>query len=369
MGVPSEPFILEQAEHFRRFEPLLISRDQPPAGWETSLDTVSIAEVAGVRGSTAYAAGIFSRPLTTILRDQKVDVLLAHFGVEGSYAVPSTKALGLPLATIFHGFDATVTRAALIKSRSPSWINYALRRPRLRSHGDLFLPVSTYLANRLVKSGFSPRRLAVHHTGINIEELGQVAGAEAAGRQFEVVHVARLVEKKGTEYLIRAIACARSRGRNVTLTCIGDGPLRTSLQRLAESLDCGGAVRFRGVLAHGETLAAIKSASALCLPSVTAKSGDAEGLGHVLLEASGLGKPVVATDNGGIGDAVLHGVTGLLVAERDAVSLAEALCKLVDEPRLARDLGFRGIAHVRGNFDIAGQTKMLEERLLGLVGA
>jgi glycosyltransferase involved in cell wall biosynthesis len=93
---------------------------------------------------------------------------------------------------------------------------------------------------------------------------------------------------------------------------------------------------------------------------VTSRSGDAEGLGMVNLEAMALGTPVVSTFHTAIPEAVLHEKTGILVPEKDAPALAAALTRCLEDESLSRMLGRNGIEHVRSHFDLRKQCAVLE---------
>jgi glycosyltransferase involved in cell wall biosynthesis len=357
LGLPSEPFVLEQARAFTRWEPVLVGRDE--VGDDLGLPTVTLAGRSGRFAAARHTAGAGSAALTRILREERIDAVLAHFGVEGSCALPATRRAGIPLATVFHGFDVTVSRSALLRSRKVSWSTYVRRMPALARHGELFLPVSDQLRERLLQRGFPAERTLTHHLGIEVSKFPAVATAPAPRT---IVHVGRLVEKKGHDHLLRAMELLPA---DVRLTCVGDGPLRAALEARAAAL--GARVRFLGNLDNPGTLAEIARASVLCLPSVTARSGDQEGLGQVLLEAAVLGRPVVASHSGGIPSAVRHGVTGTLVPPGDAPALAAALTRYLDDPVLARTTGSAGRAHVLATFDTTRRTARLEELLDGVV--
>jgi colanic acid/amylovoran biosynthesis glycosyltransferase len=97
------------------------------------------------------------------------------------------------------------------------------------------------------------------------------------------------------------------------------------------------------------------------VPSVTARNGDREGIPNVLKEASARGVAVVATRHGGIPEAVDHGRTGLLVPERDARALHDALQALASDPGLRRRLGDAGREKMAREFDVRRQVAELEE--------
>lgn len=105
----------------------------------------------------------------------------------------------------------------------------------------------------------------------------------------------------------------------------------------------------------------MRDARVLALPSVTAATGDAEGLGQVVLEAAAVGRPVVVTANGGMRDAAIDDVTGLVVSERDAGGLAEALLALLSDAGLAAKLGAAGRTFVEQRFDLKSQAAKVRQ--------
>jgi len=176
-----------------------------------------------------------------------------------------------------------------------------------------------------------------------------------------ILHVARLVEKKGTGDLLDAFALVRRKYPVAELQIVGEGPLEHSLRAKAESLGLGDHVHFLGARRHEDVLTLMRKAWVFCLPSITAKSGDAEGLGMVLLEAAACGVPSVATRHGGIPEAVIHGVTGLLQGEHDIAGLAGNLNELLGDAGLRSQMGGAARRHAVEKFDLAKQSSLLAD--------
>lgn len=147
-----------------------------------------------------------------------------------------------------------------------------------------------------------------------------------------------LVERKGHDLALRAAAELASGGRDVRLWIAGEGPARESLEALAAELGLGERARLLGARADVPDLLA--AADVFLMPS------RAEGLGVAALEAMAAGRPVVATRVGGLGEAVQHERTGLLIERPDAALLAAALARLLDDPALASRLGAAGPARI-----------------------
>ena len=150
--------------------------------------------------------------------------------------------------------------------------------------------------------------------------------------------MAALVRRKGIDVLLDALArlsCPPA------LLVAGEGEERPALEARASALGLAG-VRFLGQRADkGDLLAAC---DVLVLPSRQ------EGLGVAALEAMAAGRAVVASDVGGLGQAVVEGVTGLLVPPGDAAALAEAVARLARDPALRASLGAAGPARVEQGF-------------------
>ena len=173
-----------------------------------------------------------------------------------------------------------------------------------------------------------------------------------------MVFVGRLVEKKGCEYLIRAMASAAVELGDAELVIIGDGPLRASLETLAkETLP---RCRFLGVQTPAQVRGWLARARLFSVPSVEARSGDSEGLGMVFLEAQSMGVPVVSFRHGGISEAVEHGRTGLLSAERDWRGLAASIVELFKDAGRWQCLAAAARQRTVARFDLARQTRTLE---------
>ncbi len=148
-----------------------------------------------------------------------------------------------------------------------------------------------------------------------------------------ILFAGRLAEKKGTVYLIRAMQYVEG-----LLVIAGGGPLEHTCHTLVSELHLEDKVRFLGPRPHTELRTIYASSDLFAAPSVTAKGGDVEGFGLVILEAMASGLPVVASRSGGITDIIRDGENGLLAPERDEKQLAAHINRLIRDPALRRTL-------------------------------
>ena len=170
----------------------------------------------------------------------------------------------------------------------------------------------------------------------------ETAQAKAWDGELRLLSVGRLEPEKNPTLLVDIVADLRARDPRWSLDVAGDGPLEEAVHARAEDLGVTDAVRLHGYVANGPALQELyRGAHAFIHVSLT------EGLPQVLFEAHAAGLPIVATDVGGVGDALAGGRTGLLVAPRDAAVPARALERLRDDPALRRELIAAGLRSVR----------------------
>ncbi len=162
--------------------------------------------------------------------------------------------------------------------------------------------------------------------------------------------IARLEDRyKGHDVIVRALPLIRAAVPDVQWIVIGDGPLRSGLERLAVAHGVEDAVHFLGAVSDAERNAWLRRAHALAMPS-RLPDGDfaGEGFGIVYLEAGAYGKPVLAGNVAGALDAVADGESGLLVDPADHLAVAAAATKLLRDRELAQRLGAAGRARAQG---------------------
>jgi colanic acid/amylovoran biosynthesis glycosyltransferase len=352
----SEPFVAQQAQPLQRYKPFYVGRMRfgpPPAGAES----VAVEDLGRWRWPYIGWQMISRDPrtLARLMAAHRPALIHAHFGVDGVYALPLARRLKIPLVTTFHGFDATLSTLGFL--RSPAWVNYPLFRHQLAKHGDLFLCDSEFLRARVLAMGFPEARTRLHYIGV---DCGQIQVRDPSEETATVLQVGRLVDVKGTEYLIRGFALLAKKHPAVQLVSIGDGPLRGALEDLAKSLGIAERIQFLGARPHADVLSWMRRSAMLVLPSVRTHDGRTEGFGVVMAEAAATGLPVIGSRSGGIPEGIVDGRSGFLVPERDPAALASRMDDLLCDPELRRRMGIQARALVEQKFDIRRQTETLE---------
>jgi glycosyltransferase involved in cell wall biosynthesis len=360
----SETFIKEQALALRQWRPVLVGRrllHQLP------LEDLDV-RIAGPERSTLAtrllwkcrrALGVVPSKVLKKLKAENPLLVHAHFGIDALDAWPIARALKLPMLVTLHGYDINTHREwweaghGGVRMRFyPRRLLQLARRPQVS-----FIAVSEGLRQRAVEFGIPAEKIAVSYIGIDVAKfnVGKVPIVERSPR---ILFVGRLVEKKGCQYLIEAMSMVHKEVPSSQLIVVGDGPLRHHLERLAAKN--GTRITFRGAQSSAEVKRELDASRVLCLPSITADNGDAEGFGLVLLEAQASGVPVVTSALGGATEGIREGVTGYSFAERDVEALARILSKLLTNDTILVQISKHGPSYVTAEFALARCTDRLE---------
>jgi glycosyltransferase involved in cell wall biosynthesis len=343
---------------FEHLSPVWVGRHRGDGVAELGAEPLLLGG-GGMRGSAERALfkhfGVM--PAAPDLAALRPGLVHAHFGRGGALALPMARALRVPLVVTFHGGDAT--KDSHYRRRLPPTV-FQRRLAELQREAALFLCVSEYIRASLLERGFPANKLLVHRYGVEPGSEQRDANREGEGGPVPVLFAGRFVEKKGAGVLLDALERLDPVFRP-PLVLAGEGPQGDALKRLAAPL---GNVEFAGWLPNAALRRRMRGALAVCVPSLAAADGDAEGLPNVVLEAMAEGVPVVASLHAGIPEAVAHDETGLLVPPGDADALAAALERLIRDPDLRRSMGKRARAVAAERFGAVAQSRRLESILL-----
>jgi glycosyltransferase involved in cell wall biosynthesis len=205
-----------------------------------------------------------------------------------------------------------------------------LERYRLRR-----LPIDALRAPRIIPNG------------IDLERFSPGDDRLAGSATVHVGMATRMASQKDFASLIRAVDILRARTLPpFRVTLVGDGPDRRALEELTDRLGLGDLVTFAGRIGSEEVVGFLQSLDVF----VHASFG--ESVGMALLEAYGVGLPILTTDVSGVNNMVRHGVDGLMVPAGDPAPLAEKLEKLISEPELRETLGAAARARAVADFGL-----------------
>jgi glycosyltransferase involved in cell wall biosynthesis len=356
---PSETFILSQTNALRRFRPSFGGLTRVIDGLDLSSHRVSTlcgpeSWKEKARRRVFLRTGC-NRRLVRAIEGLSPRIIHAHFAVDACAVLPVAKLFNIPLIVTLHGYDVFSSRETL--KRWPTTRAYLRRKKELWEYAAAFLCVSEHVRRQVVASGFPHEKLWTHRVGVRLPEADEQSHCRD---KKTVLFAGRLVEKKGCAHLIRAMFHVGQVIPEARLVIVGDGPLRNTLEREA-ALYCKN-VEFPGFQSHTEVKQWMRQACVLAVPSVRAMDGDSEGLPTVLCEAQAEGLPVIAFATDGVTEALPMERRNSLPQEGDAFALAEQILHFLKDDHAWRQASDAGRRYVKSHFDLAEQTRLLEDK-------
>ena len=234
----------------------------------------------------------------------------------------------------------------------------------LAFHLGRVIPISISQAvARTVRKLYGKRTIIIYN-GIPTEEFQRSNAVRAVWRKKEgikdsevvLIHIGRFSPQKNHHLLIEAFNKAIKECSDLKLLLVGDGELRSGIEKLVKKKGLDQDIRFLGL--HQDIPELLAASDIFIL------SSDWEGFGLVIAEAMAAGKPVIATAVGGVSELVEDGKTGLLVPPQNASALSQAIIQLADSPSLRKSMGREGQKIARERFDINLITKQYEKLYL-----
>jgi glycosyltransferase involved in cell wall biosynthesis len=294
--------------------------------------------------------------LARFLREERVSVVHCHDQYSNFFSVASARLARVPVVLsskrwlhstlayrVANGIGFRLSTRVL--ANSPAVATSLERDDRLASRRIVVLP------------NFVDEAAFIAPSDAEREEWRRELQLSANARIIGIVASLLPVKDHGT--LLRAASILRQRWPDLRVVIVGHGPERPSLEALAETLGVTQMIRFAGLRPQVPSFHHLFDVSVLCSTS--------EGFPNTLVEAMAAGRPIVATDTGGVRDAVRHDENGLLVPAQNPEALADGIDALLSDPERARRMGNRGRDRARDEFSaqaVIGSLERLYEQLL-----
>ncbi|MGD9861867.1 MAG: glycosyltransferase family 4 protein [Pseudodonghicola sp.] len=279
--------------------------------------------------------------------------LYAHFlHTPSSVARYAAVMRGLPWAYSAHAKDIWT---------SPEWE----KREKLAGpHAAVFGATCTAFGARHLRDlAGDPARVDLIYHGLDLSRFPTppTRKLRAPGDPLHLLSVGRLVEKKGFDRLIAALALLPA-DLNWRWTHIGGGDLRGALQAQAEAAGIAARIDWRGACDQPEVIAAMRAADLFVLPSRIAADGDRDGLPNVLMEAASQQLPILSTAVAAIPEFIESGTHGLL-AEDEPLALAAAIRTIAGDPARAQAMAEAARKRLLAEFTMQPGIDRLAARL------
>ncbi len=287
--------------------------------------------------------------LRYLLKKNKIDCVLAEYGVTAAASLKVIQSLRLPLIVHFHGFDASKKDVLLkFKEKYIETFKYA----------QFVVSVSKRMSRDLIELGCPEEKIILNTYGPN-RDFFDIKPDPEKKQQF--IAIGRFVEKKAPHLTIMAFSKVAKKYPDARLLFGGKGKLLNECKDLVKELGIEEQVLFLGTQSRAQIMGLFAASLAFVQHSVTAESGDSEGTPVAILEASAAGLPVIATRHAGIPDVIEHGKTGLLIEEGDVEGMADYMMRLYENPEQAKMMGYEGSQNIGLHFTMEKHLNRLTE--------
>ncbi len=322
LGTVSETFIRRHVEDIAPGETVAIARQSTHAmggRWDAPCPVLFLDEAAArwparaARRAGCAAGPQRARAVARFLRQHRVEVALGEYLDQFAEFAPLLDRLNIPYVAQGHGID--VSAALRREGAAEAYRRYDSARAvlvRCEPH-----------RRRLVDLGLPGDIVHVNPGGVDVP--GSVPG-RLAGAARRLLAIGRMTPKKGPIYLLEAFRLAAGRDPRVTLDYVGGGELLPAARQFVAAAGLGGRVTLHGAAPEATKSRLLAECGVFVQHSLTdPDTGDEEGLPASIQEAMAHGLAVVATRHAGIPEAVVEGVSGLLVDEGDVSGMAAAM--------------------------------------------
>jgi colanic acid/amylovoran biosynthesis glycosyltransferase len=303
-----------------------------------------------------------TRRLAGQVNSMAPDLIYCLFGWHASQLLDVLAAGGchdIPL--VYHAAGSDILAA---DSMGPEYVK---RLHETFDRAALILCGSQFLMSRVLAMGAPPEKLRLHYIGVDIPAAG-CRPIPRNKRLFRILAVSRLAPVKGVQHTVRAFAMAASEMPHSILEIIGDGEELVICMELTKQLGVAERVIFRGSLPVSAVYAAMRDADIFVQHNVRTAEGQEEAIGGSPIEAAAHRLPVIGTTSGGVAEAVVHDMTGMLVQPGDEQGMGDAMLQLYRNSELRARYGLAGRKRAKNLFDLRKQNRKLQQMLLEVCG-
>lgn len=294
-----------------------------------------------------------------ILKNSKSKFIHAHFGPSAIEIFPLAKKLNKKLLISFHGFDASMLL------RSPVYIEN-LRKILPESY--VIVP-SKYMLDKITIIVTKPLKSFIIYYGIPINYF-QISDRnhffnKNNDMKIKLLQVSNFVEKKGHKYTVEAFKRVLKEFPKAELVLAGDGELKSDIEMLVNDLGISDKVVFKGKVNQEEVRELMYESDIFLHHSITAESGDQEGIPNVIMEAMATGLPVVSTYHAGIPELINDGINGYLVPEKDILDYSNKIEIIIS--KFQPSIGIKARETIEQKFNLDKQIEKLNTVYLELL--
>lgn len=299
------------------------------------------------------------------MRQDQIDLIHAHFGRAGFYALPIVRELKVPLVTSFYGYDVS---------------EYPFKYPQWReNYKQLFqrqayaLCLGAVMREKIINLGCPPEKAIIHHLGVDMNRIEFRLRKWEKKTPLRVLIAAAFREKKGIPIALEALGRLKT-DLPIEITIIGDAPNTAAgarekqlIMSILDRYDLRPVTSIMGDQPYSALIAQAYQHHIFLSPSLTAQDGDMEGTPMVLVDMAASGIPIVSTTHSDIPEIIRHNETGFLAEERSVDQVLGYLRWYAQNPDEWQRITKVGRRYVEQEFDRSIQNQRLAKIYEGLI--
>ncbi|MEO0234878.1 MAG: glycosyltransferase family 4 protein [candidate division WOR-3 bacterium] len=273
-----------------------------------------------------------------ILKNEKIDFIFVHWPFPLFFiSFPAKLFFKKKIISVFYGAE--------LKLFKKSFFGKKIILNLILKNSYKIVAISSYTKKQIEEITCNKKySIEVIPYGVRIEEKINFSEKENI-----ILFVGRLVERKGVDYLIKAMKFVKT---DYKLYIVGDGYKKSELEKLVKKEKLSERVKFLGFVGDKDLIEYYRKSKIFVLPAIHDRNGDTEGLGMVLVEAIVNGTVSIGTNVGGIVDIIEDRVTGLLVREKDEKELADKINYIIENEKMYKELQENGFKKIKEKFSI-----------------
>jgi len=367
----TETFIRNQVSHHINYTPYILYAEDMKGemAYEVRSNIQTRKAVNGRLGSLFYnklrqLSVCDRKDAVQFIQHLEPDIIHVHFGVDMLTFSKVLDKCDIPVVVSFYGYDCTSFPKKFYG------IGKLLLQRKVFKHKNIkaVFAMSPDMEKDLLAIGCPKKLIHVHYYGSECSRFRMERDYDE-GDTIRFMIISSLVGKKGHLILLEAWKLLiGATDKEFSLTIIGSGKMKRTIMSFIEENKLANVFLYDAIQYGSlEHFKALNSTDIFVHPSIITADGDKEGIPGVIIEAMASGLPVISTFHAGIPSIIENGNTGLLVEERNAQQLAEAMARLTSDSVLRESIGRNASQYVINNLDIAVKEMELEDLYDGIV--
>lgn len=293
--------------------------------------------------------------IKAIINEKQPKIVHLHYGTDAGLYLRHLKESGIPTVVSFYGYECSGF------PKTAFGLGKWYLRMLVFKYCTFVFAMSEDMKKDLIALGCPEDKVIVHYYGTDVNHFYSER-SHVDKKNLDFLIISGFTPQKGHKYLIEAFGSAYKKNKNISLTIVGAGPLEQEIKNDIGRFELNDVVKTPGAVEYGskDHLDLLNTHDVFIHPSITDTNGDKEGIPGSLVEAMAAGLPVISTFHAGIPYVMENGKEGLLVEEKNAQALSDAILRIASDLEMRKNLARSAQKRALMELDLKKNEKNLE---------